>query len=217
MNPDAYWHIVGASIAGGVAGVLVMWNRKRTEIAGENKLRGFSVLVIGTAAFTFALHNLTMAINSCSQIYAITVMIITTGWVAVVYSVVPLLIPDRVLKVRAGEFVVLQSPWTGVRLFGTLLRKTPLRYLGGRVFLMEESRDLGTVIRGIHDAESVHIWALLFCFPWLVYWGVEGRWMMIVWGLAVHVPMNVYPILHLRYVSWRIERYAARLRRNEVP
>jgi hypothetical protein len=78
------------------------------------------------------------------------------------------------------------------------------------VYFSDAGRDPQAVLIGVHAAETVHIWALLFCCPWLVFWGVQGRWMSIVCGLATHVPLNVYPILHLRYVSWRIERYMTR-------
>ena len=215
MNPDAYRHILVASIAGGIAGALVMWNRKRSQIAGENNLRRFTVLTIGTAASACALFAFTKAFGDHSQIYAAMVMILITGWAAMLLSVVQLPVPRFVLRVRIGEFAVLRSPWTGVRSFGALLRSTPLRHLGGRVYLSDVGRDPLAVLRGIHDAEVVHIWALLFCGPWLVFWGLQGLWMSIVSGLAVHVPLNVYPILHLRYVTWRIEGYVARMRHSK--
>ena len=215
MNPDAYRHILVASIAGGFAGALVMWNRKRSQIAGENTLRRFAVLTAGTAASACALFAFSEAFGDHSQIYAAMVMILITGWAALLHSVVQLPVPRFVLRVRTGEFAVLRSPWTGVRSFGAFLRSTLLRHLGGRVYLSEVGRDPLAVLRGIHGAEIVHIWALLFCCPWLVFWGMQGRWMSIVWSLAVHVPLNVYPILHLRYVTWRIEGYLARMRRSE--
>jgi len=215
MNPDAYWYILVASLAGGFAGALVMWNRKRSQIAGENRLRQVAVLTLGTAASACALIAFTKVFGDQPQIYAVMVMILMTGWAAVLCAVVQLPVPRYVLKVRTGELAVLRSSWTGVRSFGAFLRSTPLRHLGGRVYLSDVGRDPLTVLRGIHDAEAVHILALLFCCPWLVVWGVQGRWLAIVWGLAVHVPLNVYPILHLRYVTWRLEGYQARMRRSE--
>ena len=207
MKPNAYGYILVATIAGGFTGVLVMWNRKRSQIAGENKLRQFAILTMGTAASACALFAFTQAFAGQPQMYAAMVMILITGWAAVVHSVVQLPLPQFVLKVRTGEFAVLRSPWTGVRAFGALLRNTPLRHLGGQVYLSDVRRDPRPVLRGLHDAETVHILALLFCCPWLAFWGIQGRWMSIAWGLAIHVPLNVYPILHLRYATWRMERY----------
>jgi len=201
-----------ASIAGGFTGALVMWNRKRSQIAGKNKLRASAVLTAGTAASACALFAFTRALGGHSYMYAVLVMILITGWVAVVCSVVQLPVPQFVLRVRTGELAMLQARWTGVRMFGALLRNTPLRHLGGRVYLSDALRNPLVVLRGIHEAETVHLWALLFCCPWLLFWGMHGRWMLMVCGLAVHVPLNVYPILHLRHATWRIERYMARTR-----
>jgi hypothetical protein len=215
MNPDAYRQILVASTAGGLAGALVMWNRKRSQTAGENTLRRLTVLTVGTAAFACALIAFTKAFGAQSQIYAAMVVIVITGWASVLSSVAPVPVPRFLLRVRAGEVAILRLPWTGVRLFGAFLRSTPLRHLGGRVYLSEVGRNPLTVLGGIHDAQRVHIWALLFCCPWLVFWAMKGWWMSIVWGLAVHVPLNIYPVLHLRYVTGRVEGYMARMRRRK--
>ncbi len=211
MNPEAYRHILVASTAGGLAGALVIWNRRRSHTAGKNKLRRLVVLTLGTAAFACALIAFNKAFDTQSHIYAAMVMIIITGWSAVLNSVAPLPVPQFVLRVRAGEFAILRAPWTGVRLFGALLRSTPLRHLGGRVYLSEAGRNPLAVLDGIHDAQRVHTWALLFCCPWLVFWGLKGEWISIGWGFAVHVPLNIYPVLHLRYVTWRLEKCVTRM------
>ena len=215
MNPHAYRHVLLASIAGGFAGALVMWNRKRSQVAGENTLRRFTVLTIGTAASACALFAFSKAFGDHSNVYAAMVMILITGWAALLHSVVHLRVPKFVLRVGTGEFAVLRSPWTGVTAFGKFLRSTLLRHLGGRVYLSVAGRDPLAVLRGLHGAETVHIWALLLCFPWLLVWVMQERWMSIVWGLAVHIPLNFYPILHLRYVTRRIEGYRARMQCRE--
>ena len=87
-----------------------------------------------------------------------------------------------------------------------------LRHLGGRVYLSEVGRNPRAVLGGLHDAQTVHIWALLLCCPWLLFWAIQGRWMSVACGLAVHAPLNVYPILHLRYTTKRVEGYVARVR-----
>jgi hypothetical protein len=215
MNPEAYRYVLLASIAGGFTGALVMWNRKRSQVAGENSLRRFLVLALGTAASACALFAFTRAFAEHSRIYAVTIMILISGWAAVVNSVVQVRFPRFVLRVGTTEFSVLRSPWTGVRAFGALLRSTPLRHLGGRVYLSVAGRDPGAVLRGVHDAEAVHILALLFSCPWLVFWGMHGQWKPLFWALVVHLPLNVYPILQLRLVTWRIEGHLARMRRSK--
>jgi len=212
MDPAAYKNILAGSIAGGFAGALVLWNRRRSLIAGRNKPREFSVLGLGTAALICALLAFTRALGMQSPIYAAMVMILLSSSAAVLHSVAPFPIPRFLLRVRAGEFGILRLPGTGVRLFGACLRNTPLRHLGGRVYLSDVAGDPQAVLRGIHSAEIVHIWALALCCPWLIFWAAQGHWRSVGVGVAVHLPLNIYPILHLRYVTWRIERHIAGMR-----
>ncbi len=211
MNLAVYGHILVATLAGGFAGILVMWDRKRCQIAGESKLRRLTVSTFGTMASACALFAFTKALGARSQLYAAVVTMAMTGWTAVLQ----LPVPRFVLRVRPGEFAFLRSPWTGVRSFGAFLRNTPLRHLGGQVYLSAVGRDPRAVLRGLHAAEAVHIWALLLCCPWFVFWGVQGWWRSLLWGLAIHVPLNVYPILHVRYACWRLEGYVAKTRRSQ--
>jgi hypothetical protein len=208
MNPDAYWYILLAALAGGFGGVLVMWDRRRLEAVGASKLRRAVVISFGTAASACALFGFTRAFGAGSRVHAAVVMVLMTGWVALLQ----LPAPRVLLKVRVGEFRLLQSPWTGVRLFGALLKRTPLRHLGGKVFLSGAGQDLGAVLRGIQQAEAVHLWALCVCCPWLMFWAWQGWWTSVVWSLAIHVPINLYPVLHLRLATGRIERHLARTR-----
>jgi hypothetical protein len=212
MHPDAYRQILMATMAGGLAGVLVMWHRKQSQAGRRSRLRKLVVVVLGTAASACALIAFTKALGAQSPLYAATVMILITGWTAVLNSVLPLSVPPFARRVRACEFTVLRDRWTGVRLFGAVLRATPLRHLGGRVFLSQVGRNPLAVLGDIREAQAVHIWALLFTCPWLLFWAMQQQWMSLVCGLAVHTPLNVYPILHLRYVTWRLQKCAARMR-----
>ncbi|MCU0787862.1 MAG: hypothetical protein MUC91_06675 [Verrucomicrobia bacterium] len=214
MSSEAYTQILLASLAGGCVGALVLWNRSRSLVQGKNRLREAAVLVVGTFATVCALLAFNQAFRDHPQVNAAVVLMLVAGWVSVLHSVVPLPLPRSMLRVRMGEFAFLRARWSGVRTFGALLRNTPLRRLGGQVFLAGANRDATAVLRGLHSAEVVHIWAFLLCCPWFVLWGVRGQWACLVSGFAVNVLINVYPVLHLRYVTWRIEQFAARMRRS---
>jgi hypothetical protein len=210
LNSKTYGLILVASLAGGLTGALVTWNRKRSQMAGESAARRLAVLVLGTGASASAVVAFGQAFGTGSAMYGALVIVAVTGWVAVVRSGgVPLPVPLSLLKGRPIELAILGAPWTGVRLFGMLLRSSPLRHLGGRVFLLGLGRDPRAVLPGIYDAERIHWWALLASCPWLIWWGTQGTWMLITVALAVHLPLNAYPVLHLRYVSGRIERCLA--------
>ena len=122
MNPDVYWYALVATVAGGLTGALVLWNRQRSQTAGEDRLRRMAGLLAGTAASAWALAAFTKAFRGHERIYAAMVMILIAGWVAGLHSVVPLSVSRAVQRVRTGEFAFLRAPWTGVRLFGAFLR-----------------------------------------------------------------------------------------------
>lgn len=39
--------------------------------------------------------------------------------------------------------------------------------------------------------------------------------MAVASGIAVHLLLNLYPTLHLRYVTWRLDRHLAITRRGD--
>ncbi|HVV71670.1 MAG TPA: hypothetical protein VHI52_09255 [Verrucomicrobiae bacterium] len=209
MNPNSYWYMLAASLSGGLTGVLVMWNRTRAQDAAGFKGRHVAVSVVGTAACVCALWAFNRAFGTRSCAYAAMVSIVTTGWAAVIQPLLTPLVPWRLLRVRAAEFVILQARWNGVRMFGDILRRTALRSLGGRVYLYKTG-DARAVLRGLREAQAVHLAGLLFSCPWLAWWGVQQWWQSIACAVAVQVPLNVYPVLHLRYVTWRVERFLAK-------
>jgi hypothetical protein len=213
MNPEAYGYVLVASVAGGFTGALLMWSRKRSEVAGKSLVRGVSVLALGTVACACALFAFGRVFGNGSVIFAGTVTVVVTEWVAVWQSAMRLPVPGPLLQVGLWETAILRARWTGVRLFGRMLRNTPLRHLGGRVFLSEVGWEPQTVLRGIEAAEAVHLWALALSCPWLLFWGLQGWWTSVACGLAIHLPLNVFPVLHLRYVTSRMERYIAKSRR----
>ncbi|MGA7616945.1 MAG: hypothetical protein WBX15_17375 [Thermoanaerobaculia bacterium] len=209
MSSHTYALLFSASVAGAVAGVLVMWSRKRSEIAGPDRARTIAVLATGTAAVLFALFAFRRLFAMQPNVFAALVVPLVTAWAAVVQSCIRLPVPDAILKVRPLELRILRSRWTAIRAFGSLLRNTPLRALGGDVYLRTTRRDVAHVLRAMYDAETVHLWGILLSAPWLAYWLLRGRWLPVALACAIHVPLNVYPILHLRYASGRVDRLIA--------
>jgi len=208
MAPGAPRFVLLASLVGFLTGALVLWIRKRPP---RLPLVRWAFLIAGTSAFVYVLVAFTKAFGNLPILQAITVTILVTSWSSVVNAIVPLPFPRCVLQVRPAEFELLRAPATGVRAFVLLLRKTPLRHLGGRVFLDEDAnRSPAHILPGVLAAETVHIWAVLLSGPWLIFWLAQQQWPSLLAAMAVHVTLNLYPILHLRYVSWRLQRCIAR-------
>lgn len=210
MHIDSSFLVIPASVAGGAVGVLAFWNR-RSRRDEENNLLQIAVLLTGSVACVVSLLLFARAFGASSAVFAVTVTLLVAAWTGMFHTVVPLRLPASSLKIERREFALLRWRWTGVPLFGLALRSTPLRHLGGTVYLNQCAKDSARVLRGIQEAEAIHVWSMLFCSPWLVFWCVQGLWFSVASSLAVHALLNAYPILHLRLTRGRIEKYAARL------
>jgi hypothetical protein len=90
--------------------------------------------------------------------------------------------------------------------FGRLLRKSPLRYLNSGVYLDRERRGPVQVRLQAESAEASHFWAAVLFMAYVALAGLKGMWNIVAWFLLAQVLVNVYPVLHLRYVRGRLDR-----------
>lgn len=98
-----------------------------------------------------------------------------------------------------------------VRGFGRLLRRTPLRYLNSAVYLGRRRRDPLQVRRMSESSEATHFWAAVLFMPYLTFVALNCMWSIVAWFSLAQVLVNVYPILHLRYVRGRLDRTIRRI------
>lgn len=201
--------IIAASLASGTLSLIAVWNR-RPRKRGDNFLIQTAVLLVGSAAALLSGWLFMKALGIRSTLFALVITLLVTAWIAAVHTVIRLPIPTWISKVTKAELAVLRQPWTGVRGFGRVLRHTPLRHLGGRVYLAQCSNDSTQVLRGIQEDEEIHCWSLLLGVPWLMYWLVQGLWWSVAMSFAVQLLWNIYPVLHLRLTRGRMEHYRAR-------
>jgi hypothetical protein len=89
--------------------------------------------------------------------------------------------------------------------FGRLLRLAPLRYLNSAVYL-NRGRDPLQVRLRAESSEASHFWAAVLFMLCVTFAGLNGMWSVVAWFLLAQVLVNVYPILHLRYVRGRLDR-----------
>ena len=99
----------------------------------------------------------------------------------------------------------------GVLGFGRLLRHSPLRYLNAAVYLDRGRRDPAAVCVNAEASEASHFWAAVLLMPYVAYAVLEGMWGVAAAFLLAQWVINVYPILHLRYVRGRLERVVRRI------
>ncbi|MCC6233298.1 MAG: hypothetical protein IT580_11685 [Verrucomicrobiales bacterium] len=197
MKPETCWYALIGGLAGGLGGALVFWSRNY-EAPGSMTFwrRGLS-LILGTALIASALFAYERAFGPDAVVQRPLVTILVTAWFAIVGAVGLLPLPKRVLQILPGEPTFLLSRWSGVPAFGFLLKRTPLRHLGGRVFLAAAGGNPRLVQETLLAAERIHLGALLGSVPWLVRWMLHGRWQVAGASLLVHVVLNIFPMLHL--------------------
>lgn len=99
--------------------------------------------------------------------------------------------------------------------FGTILRRTPLRYLNSAVYLDKRGRDLRQVRHQAESAEASHFWAAVLLLPYIVFAWFNGQRLAAVGLLLAQVLVNCYPVLHLRFVRARLDRVVHRHRAVE--
>lgn len=98
----------------------------------------------------------------------------------------------------------------GVRAFGALLRRSPLRSLNRRVY-RAAGRSSNRLICELEGAEAAHTIAFLLVGLYAVLAALKGWWSACAGLAIVDVAVNLYPILHLRLTRARVA--AAALRR----
>jgi hypothetical protein len=91
----------------------------------------------------------------------------------------------------------------GVRAFGRLLRRPPLRLLNRHVYRVA-SHDSIRLLRELEGAEAAHTIALLLVGVYLGLAAVEGWWRAFAGLAMLNLAVNLYPILHLRLTRARV-------------
>jgi hypothetical protein len=90
--------------------------------------------------------------------------------------------------------------------FGKLLGYTPLRYLNAGVYLAYQRGDVVKLRRQIESSEAAHFWAAALFTPFIAVVALSGRWGFVACFSFAQILVNIYPILHLRYIRGRLDR-----------
>jgi hypothetical protein len=205
MNSNAAGYVVAASMAAGGVGPLILWRRRR-QIRRNGRITQFVIAADGTFLCVVSIGLFGKAFGWENAAFAVVATILASEWVALIRAAVSLPAPAGLLSIRAGETKLLRKRWTGVPFFGAILRRTPLRHLGGPVYLDTCSHNVQRVIEGMHDAEAVHIYSAGLCIAFELFWAARGSGLSAGLSLGVNLILNIYPVLHLRLACGRLER-----------
>lgn len=176
------------------------------------RLRDLLIWLAMAAAFGFSLRMLGRALGYASPWFSLEVMLCILGLSAVARPLFRLRLPRGLRDVRDWESRGRVYQALAVPAFGTLLRRTPLRALNSQVYLSGAHNDASEVSTQIEAAEAAHWWAALGLMPGIAYATAQGRVKDLLVLALAQVAMNVYPILHLRWVRGRLQRCSDRRR-----
>ena len=174
------------------------------------RLRDLPVLLVVAGVFVISLGLFRGAVGFMSLWFGVMVMLTCLGLVAVARPLFLLKLPCFLRKEREWEMKGRLYRALRVPAFGSLLRRTPLRYLNPMVYLTRFP-DPSLVQAQIESAEASHVLAAAIVVPYMVHAYVQNWWGGLALLMVIQIVLNVYPILHLRWVRIRINRLQGRM------
>jgi hypothetical protein len=170
------------------------------------KLRDALVLLLVSIAFGISLTLLARAVGFTSPLFVMVATCSVLGLTALARPWIVLKLPRPLQRVCAWETKGYLYRALGVPIFGTLLRDSPLHYLNSTVYLSRWPSDRAAVCAQMEAAEAAHLWAIALTIPYVLYAGIQSRWSTLFWIMIFNLEVNVYPVLHLRWVRGRLTR-----------
>jgi len=145
--------------------------------------------------------------------FSVTAGFVLLGIMDIFRPYLSLALPRALHKSSDWERTGIVYRYLGVIAFGRFLQKSPLRYLNRWVYLTSNSRDWEAVRSHVAWSEAAHFWAAVLTIPYLAVALARGWWSVLAALLVFDVAVNLYPILHLRWVRTRLDRALPRRRR----
>lgn len=209
MTAPGILPILLGSLGGALLAPLLIWSRDAALHDRHGSLRrALAVLGCGFALLSMAGFAATFGLRSAA--FAATATLLLTQAVALLHAAGWGRLPRRLRTVSSGEVRWLRREWTGVPAFGRLLRATPLRALGGHVFLSGGTRDFAPVLKAMEHVESLHATAALCGATLAAVLATSGATAPALTAAAVNLGLNVLPTLHLRLARGRLLNTARR-------
>lgn len=205
--------MLAGSTGGALAGMTVYRSRALGRSAGTFAKRLW-LSAAGTLGVSLSVSCFAMAFGFDSPIFAIAVTLLVAAFTGLLNTVVQLKVPPFLRTVSQSEYNILSSPFSGLGLFSALLKKTPLKKLGGNVFLSVGRRGkLEEVQAGLADAEAVHVWGFALTLSFIISWGLRGSSTALLTSLVVALFLHVLPTANIRVTRYRLAPMSKRVAR----
>jgi hypothetical protein len=164
------------------------------------------VLLAFVLMFGVSFAMISTLVGTTSPWLALLLMLYFLGLGKVAEPLFMLKMPKRLYRLRPWEQEAEVMRRLRIPSFGRLLRRTPLRYLNSNVYLDQRRRDPREVRLRAESAEALHFWAGVLFMPFIAFAAIAARWSALGWFVLAQLLVNIYPILHLRHVRWRLDR-----------
>jgi Glycosyl-4,4'-diaponeurosporenoate acyltransferase len=161
-------------------------------------------------AIAFVALQRAMPFSLASPWFVVVAMICVLGLAFVAQPLVMIRMPRPLRTIRAWEVEGGVYRRLRVPAFGSLLRRTPLRFFNTDVYLRDGLRGTQRVAAELEAAEASHFWAAALVVPYMVHLTLGGLWVPLFWVSLAQLFINVYPVLHLRLTRHRLSRLQAR-------
>lgn len=179
------------------------------------------VFVFAVAGFAVALNLFGRVVGLTSPWFALIVMLVFLGMVRFASPFYLLKLPRPLRRLRPRDISGKQSSGLRVAAFGQLLRRTPLRPLIPVVYMSQHPGEPDAVRRRVESAEAAHWCDAVLVTLYIVYACNQKWWRVVACFFVLQAAGNVYPILHLRLVRGRLQRFldkqAARQATRSLP
>ncbi len=205
-------YVLAGSTGGALAGMTVYRSRALGRSAGTFAKRLW-LSAAGTLGVSLSVTCFAMAFGFDSPIFAIAGTLLVAAFTGLLNTVVQLKVPPFLRTVSHSEYNILSSPFSGLGLFSALLKKTPLKKLGGNVFLSGGRGKLEEVHAALSDAEAVHVWGFALTLPFMISCGLRGSFTALLTSLMVALFLHVLPTANIRVTRYRLARMPRRVAR----
>jgi hypothetical protein len=161
-------------------------------------------------AVAFVVVQFVTPFSPTSPWFVFVAMVCFLGLAFVAQPLVMIRMPRPLRAIRPWEVKGELYGALGVRAYGRLLRRTPLRLFNRDVYLHDGLRDTARVAAEMEAAEASHLWSAVLVVPYMVYLVGRGLWTTFAWFLLAQSLINAYPVMHLRLARHRLERITSR-------
>jgi len=156
-------------------------------------------------AFAASVVMLSGVVGVASPWMALVIMFCFLGLARVAEPLYRVKLPRSLRSIRGWELEGVIYRSLAVPAFGRFLANTPLRFLNSSLYLSSTRRAALALRLQVESAEAIHFWAAILLLPYMAFCLMKGQRAAFAWLALLQLLINVYPVMHLRFVRARLD------------